>query len=270
MATFEVDVEGATYQVDAPDEATAWKWAVTTHRQSQPQAGAQMPVERPDMLQTPIEFAGRPPQEVGATLDNTPPPKELAADILKAVSPQAESITQSEVDAIYGTIARNPSIRDYFNQQVAAGNINPSTQFDAERTPVLAGLWNQYKSEMQSPAGAFKQGFVEAIGPTVGGLVGEIAGTIPPLGGLIGAATGAKLGYEQAGIPGMIGGAATLGVTGLTPGLGTVQTGLIGGYLGGKAQEIVSPMTTEERARASFNEQDRASRYAKLTGEVIS
>jgi len=268
MATFEVDVEGATYQVDAPDEATAWKWAVTTHRQSQPQVGAQMPIEQPGMLETPIEFAGKSPEEVGATLDNTPPPKELAADILKAVSPQAESITQSEVDAIYGTMARNPSIRDYFNQQVAAGNINPSTQFDQERTPVLAGLWDQYKSEMQSPTGAFQQGFVEAIGPTVGGLIGEVAGTIPPLGGLIGAATGAVLGYEQAGIPGMIGGAATLGLTGLTPGLGTVQTGLIGGYLGGKAQEIVSPMTTEERARASFTEQDRASRYAKLTGEV--
>lgn len=32
MATFEVDVAGTTYEVDAPDEATAWKWAVATHR----------------------------------------------------------------------------------------------------------------------------------------------------------------------------------------------------------------------------------------------
>lgn len=31
MATFEVDVKGATYEVDAPDEATAWKWANATH-----------------------------------------------------------------------------------------------------------------------------------------------------------------------------------------------------------------------------------------------
>jgi F0F1-type ATP synthase membrane subunit b/b' len=221
------------------------------------------------MLETPIEFAGRPPQEVGATLDNTPPPKELAADILKAVSPQAESITQSEVDAIYGTMARNPSIRDYFNQQVAAGNINPSTQFDAERTPVLAGLWNQYKSEMTSPTGALQQGFVEAIGPTAGGLVGEVAGSVPLIGGAVGAVTGAVLGYEQGGIPGAIGGAAALGTTGATPGVGTVQTGLIGGYLGGKIQEAVTPMTTEERARASFAEQDRASRYAKLFGETL-
>lgn len=271
MPEFTLDVYGKEYVIEAPDEKSAVEAALGDYRASfgePPTAGAQMPIERPDMLVTPLEFAGRPPQEVGATLDNTPPPKELAADILKAVSPQAETVTQAEVDAIYGTMARNPSIRDYFNQQVAAGNINPSTQFDPERTPVLAGLWEQYKSEMTSPTGAFKQGFVEAIGPTIGGYVGEIAGTIPPLGILAGAATGAALGYKQAGLPGAIGGAGLLAATGGTPGVGTVQTGLIGSYLGGKIQEAVSPMTTEERARASFTEQDRASRYAKLTGEV--
>ena len=271
MPEFTLDVYGKEYVIEAPDEKSAVDAALGDYKASfgePPTAGAQMPVERPDMLVTPIEFAGKSPEEVGATLDNTPPPKELAADILKAVSPQAESITQSEVDAIYGTMSRNPSIRDYFNQQVAAGNINPSTQFDQERTPVLAGLWDQYKSEMKSPAGAFKQGFVESIGPTVGGLIGEVAGTIPPLGILAGAATGAALGYKQAGLPGAIGGAGLLATTGGTPGVGTVQTALIGGYLGGLAQEAISPMTTEERAKASFAEQDRASRYAKLTGEV--
>ena len=272
MPEFTLDVYGKEYVIEAPDEKSAVDAALGDYRASfgePPTAGAQIPVERPDMLVTPLEFAGRPPQEVGATLDNTPPPKELAADILKAVSPQAESITQSEVDAIYGTMSRNPSIRDYFNQQVAAGNINPTTQFDPERTPVLAGLWEQYKSEMKSPAGAFKQGFVESIGPTIGGKIGEIAGTIPLVGGAVGALTGAALGYEQAGLPGAIGGAGLLAATGATPGVGTVQTSLIGGYLGGLAQEAISPMTTEERARASFAEQDRASRYAKLTGEVL-
>ena len=33
MATFDVDVGGTTYEVDAPDEATAWKWAKATHLQ---------------------------------------------------------------------------------------------------------------------------------------------------------------------------------------------------------------------------------------------
>lgn len=36
MATYDVDVEGVTYEVDAPDETTAWKWANATHRQSAP------------------------------------------------------------------------------------------------------------------------------------------------------------------------------------------------------------------------------------------
>ena len=34
MPTFEVDVEGQTYEVDAPDERTAWAWANQTHAQS--------------------------------------------------------------------------------------------------------------------------------------------------------------------------------------------------------------------------------------------
>jgi hypothetical protein len=36
MATFEVDVDGATYEVDAPDENTAWQWANETHKQAKP------------------------------------------------------------------------------------------------------------------------------------------------------------------------------------------------------------------------------------------
>lgn len=38
MKTYEVDVEGTTYEVDAPDEKTAWDWANQTHHaQPQPQ-----------------------------------------------------------------------------------------------------------------------------------------------------------------------------------------------------------------------------------------
>ena len=33
MAAYEVDVEGVTYEVDAPDENTAWAWANQVHRQ---------------------------------------------------------------------------------------------------------------------------------------------------------------------------------------------------------------------------------------------
>ena len=34
MATYEVDVSGKTYEVDAPDEATAWDWANQHHNQT--------------------------------------------------------------------------------------------------------------------------------------------------------------------------------------------------------------------------------------------
>jgi hypothetical protein len=37
MATFDVDVNGVTYEVDAPDETTAWKWANQTHASESPQ-----------------------------------------------------------------------------------------------------------------------------------------------------------------------------------------------------------------------------------------
>ena len=77
MATFEVDVQGATYQVDAPDEATAWKWAVATHQQSQPAAGVisstQMPVESGTLLATPLE-GGRP----ATAAQPAAPPSEAA------------------------------------------------------------------------------------------------------------------------------------------------------------------------------------------------
>lgn len=36
MKTYEVDVGGKTYEVDAPDEATAWKWANATHKKAAP------------------------------------------------------------------------------------------------------------------------------------------------------------------------------------------------------------------------------------------
>lgn len=40
MPKFDVDVKGVTYEVDAPDEKTAWKWANVTH--NRPSAAAQV------------------------------------------------------------------------------------------------------------------------------------------------------------------------------------------------------------------------------------
>jgi len=46
MAKFAVDVQGAKYEVDAPDENTAWQWAYSTHMGSQKAAPAPAPTER--------------------------------------------------------------------------------------------------------------------------------------------------------------------------------------------------------------------------------
>ena len=32
MGKYAVDVQGSTYEVEAPDENTAWQWAVYTHK----------------------------------------------------------------------------------------------------------------------------------------------------------------------------------------------------------------------------------------------
>lgn len=61
MPTFEVDVKGATYEVDAPDERTAWAWANKTHQQST----AQTP--RPTAKEAPPEpFGQRLNREIAA------------------------------------------------------------------------------------------------------------------------------------------------------------------------------------------------------------
>ena len=87
MATFDVDVGGVTYEVDAPDENTAWKWANQTHKQTQapassqdvpretppqrrPTVGAQMPLEATPEYKRQIGLTARHGIEgVGGTLD---------------------------------------------------------------------------------------------------------------------------------------------------------------------------------------------------------
>jgi hypothetical protein len=56
MPSFEVNVAGAIYDVEAPDENTAWTWAVATHtRENQPQSLAN--AEDPNALKTPLSNA---------------------------------------------------------------------------------------------------------------------------------------------------------------------------------------------------------------------
>jgi len=197
MATYEVDVQGATYQVDAPDEATAWKWAVATHQ------SAASPVENVGMLETPIEFQPRPPEQVGATLSSLVPPPELALDLLKAKSPEGGAPTELNVQAITEQIQKAGSIRDVLNKEVASGGLNPSVTLDPQQYPVLAPIWEQYKKEMEpSFLGSMARGAESQAGAVVGGAIGAGLGSMaapatgpvgPFVGRMAGAVTGAEL-----------------------------------------------------------------------------
>jgi hypothetical protein len=199
MATIE-ELSAALIKADAAGNATDAKVFADTIRQMQSQqaqpAAAQMPVERPDLLETPREFAGRPPEQVGATLGDLVPPPELAADLLKAKSPEGGAPTELNVQAIYGQLEQTGSIRDVLNKEVASGGLNPTATLDPQQYPVLAPIWEQYKKEMDpSMIGAATRGAVSQVGPTLGGVAGGAAGSmLGPVGAVGGGVAGAMAG----------------------------------------------------------------------------
>jgi len=199
MATIE-ELSAALIKADAAGNAADAKVFADTIRQmrSQPTAGPatdQLPIEQPGALEQPIEFAGRPPEQVGATLADLVPPPELAADLLKIKSPQGGAPTESNVQAIYGQLERTGSIRDVLNKEVASGGLSPTATLDAQQYPVLAPIWEQYKQEMEpSMIGAAARGAVSQVGPTIGGIAGGAAGSLMGPMALPGAIGGAMLG----------------------------------------------------------------------------
>ena len=229
MPKFTVTVAGQRYKVDAGDAQMAAD-AVSEMLSQQPSAqepiaaqgvpvesgtmlatpmegggqpAAQSPIERPDMLVTPIEYQGRPPEQVGATLGDLVPPPELAADLLKAKSPQGGAPTESNVQAIYGQLEQTGSIRDVLNKEVASGGLSPTATLDPQQYPVLAPIWEQYKQEMDpSFLGAMARGAESQAGAVVGGAIGAglgamgapVTGPVTPfLGRMGGAVAGAEL-----------------------------------------------------------------------------
>jgi hypothetical protein len=148
MATIE-ELGAALMKADAAGNAADAKVLADAIRQMRSQQPtAQMPVEQPGALERPIEFAGRPPEQVGATLGDLVPPPELAADLLRAKSPEGGAPTESNVQAIYGQLEQAGSIRDVLNKEVASGGLNPTATLDPQKYPVLAPIWEQYKKEI--------------------------------------------------------------------------------------------------------------------------
>ena len=196
MPTFTVTARGQEYDVEASSEAVAAQ-AVARMLQS-----SQAPVEQTGMLEKPIEFQARPPEEVRASLSGLPEP-ELAAELLKIKSPQGGQPTESNVQAMSGTLEKAGSIRDVLHQEVASGALNPTATLDPQQYPVLAPIWEQYKQEMDpSFFGAMARGAESQVGAVVGGAIGAgigamgapVTGPVTPfLGRMGGAVAGAEI-----------------------------------------------------------------------------
>mgnify|MGYP000110755005 CR=1 FL=1 len=72
MAKFDVDVQGVTYEVDAPDERTAWRWANQTHAQSAKAPPAALKAPEPADTEVAINAANKGIAGVPDALLNTP------------------------------------------------------------------------------------------------------------------------------------------------------------------------------------------------------
>jgi hypothetical protein len=198
MPTIE-ELSSALVKADAAGNVADAKALADAIRQmqAQPAVGVSPYAESPQMLQQPIEF--KPAENVSATL-NEFPPKEVAAELLKIMSPQGGAPTESNVQALAGTFEKAGSLRDVLNQEVASGGLSPTATLDPQQYPVLAPAWEQYKQEMDpSFFGAMARGAESQGGAAAGGYIGGKLGLMSapvtgPVGLLLGTAIGAGIG----------------------------------------------------------------------------
>jgi hypothetical protein len=218
----------------------------------QPQVAADS-LEQPGMLATPVEGGGlpqRPPttSESGrVALDSPNITPEFASDfrVITGINPYALGKTPRE--ALTGAVAK--------------GALDPSFQAGQD-FGAFGSQWEPYKQEQQSTmGGAFLRGAESAVGPTIGAIPGSMAGQA------IGILGGGALGGMVGGPPGMVLGAQIGG------GLGMMAGGAVGGTLGGLIQQGAESMlgfkTDQDIAQDQFDQEQAATRYARLAGEIV-
>lgn len=193
MATFEVDVEGATYEVDAPDETTAWKWANVTHYSAQPGQSAQQPEQQePSVMQQLGRQAGRTGRmllegagDVAGIIGNPIAavtglrrPADIASDLATRMG-LPENV--SDTERLTGAIGRG--------MVGAAGMVG--TGGALSRAPGIVGqagklLAAQPVAQLTSAAGGAagselaRQGGAGGMGQAAAGFAGAIAPTVAP------------------------------------------------------------------------------------------
>ena len=176
MPTFEVDVEGKTYEVDAPDTNTAWAWAYTTHRQQFGMKPA-APPEKTGMLRAAADI----PVQVGRGIATG---VKALSDVFGADNPVSKAASGVE-DYLGGLLSAQAK-----NDQTEIARIMKEAQDKGVGDQVTAAV----KAFATAPVDMLSQALGTAVPVIAGGLAGSVA-RLGAMGvGAIGTGVGAAMG----------------------------------------------------------------------------
>lgn len=186
MPKYDVDIAGKTYEVDAPDENTAWQWANYTHQQEPPP-----PPPKSGMLNEFKRGSARLFSSSGAGIEGTGSQEDATAAGLK------ELAAQKEQQATYGDdpltkVKKAYEERGFFP---AAGEfVRGMPEAIAQMAPQLAanagGAWAGARIGAMTPVPG---------GALIGGVLGAGAAMLP---GISGSNFAAQAGAaEEKGVP---------------------------------------------------------------------
>lgn len=179
MPTFEVDVQGKTYEVDAPDSNTAWAWAYTTHQQ---QFGAQTVAPKPVEKTSTLRAAADIPVQVGRGVAIG---VKALTDVFGADNPVSRAASGVE-DFLGGLLSAQAK-----NDQAEIARIMKEAQDKGVGDQVSAAV----KAFATAPVDMLSQALGTAVPVIAGGLAGSIArlgaAGVTAVGTGVGAAMGA-------------------------------------------------------------------------------
>ena len=214
MQTFEVDVGGKTYEVDAPDAKTAWQWANVTHQQKTAKAAAVLAADREKYSPT----AGMSGAE------------KFLAGAGKAFTDMGRGVSQ-----IFGGTSTD--------------DVEESRRLDAPLMKTGAGMAGNITGNV---AAALPTAFIPGVNTVTGGaLVGAGLSAMQPVGqnesrlqnAAIGGATGAALPAAMSGYR-----AARAALYDPLAGQGRVLGGALARSSGDRAQELARTLRSSQGA----------------------
>jgi hypothetical protein len=212
MATFEVDVQGVTYEVDAPDENTAWQWANAEHAKA------------PSMPQQP-----KPERNMFENIANYAKDNTMGA--LRGAAGIGSTLLQP-LDATGITGATNKdrraSIDQFFNENADTGSFGFGAGKIGAEVAGTAGVGGA----LAKPVAKFAPQLAAAL--ESGGMVANGAGLPTRIAGgaIAGGAAAGLVNPESAGTGALIGGAI--------PGVATAA-GNVGQKIGSALRPSISP-----------------------------